>query len=514
MTSQSPQPECSARRFTAFPLSQYPLASPPSARPRSTCALRCPCARPFLSHQGQPPSRGVRRSVSPSAFGPAPASRTNARRWGAPLLYRGALLRCPVGVPVAVRYGTPRVTPTRYDGEGPVLPCAVAWTCRCARSVQRDPASPGRGDASPGPGGRYGVGVARVSEVVHLRLSGVRVRRSACTYTGRSRPAAPPGHAPVPGMTLAFAPTQRVVGSCGETWGWSNRERAQRTRSRPVDRYDMCIVTGKPAPRPPRAPRLPPHHPGVRTHDRDAPSVRYDGAGSVGRRTPGSLAVAPGSSLCPVVVVERAWSRSGTVSADMRRQPDRYPSPARGREPGGVAPSAQVPRSERTSPARPAVPVMLDQGRRGSCAVPLRQDRSCVRGVPSFHPWRSTDRARRVEQHPPELSLHPRSLVRRHGPTARPTLPPDGRPSPGPSRRAPVPVQHRPTDPGFTFPPRSEPSARAASANVRPTARPARPERSSRCRPANPVEVCQGTSVGLAQILGAARLGSCRRRRR
>gem|GEM_PF-4954786 len=47
VTSQSPQPECSARRFTAFPLSQYPLASPPSARPRSTCALRCPCARPL-----------------------------------------------------------------------------------------------------------------------------------------------------------------------------------------------------------------------------------------------------------------------------------------------------------------------------------------------------------------------------------------------------------------------------------------------------------------------------------
>ncbi len=165
-------------------------------------------------------------------------------------------------------------------------------------------------------------------------------------------------------------------------------------------------------------------------------------------------------------------------------------------------------------PARAAVPVMLDQGRRGSCAVPLRQDRSCVRGVPSFPPSRSTDRARRVEQRPPGLSLHPRSLVRRHGPAARPTLPPDGRPSPGPSRRAPVPVQHRPTDPGSTFHPRSEPSARAASANVRPTARPARPERSSRCRPANPVEGCQGTSVGLAQILGAARLGSCRRRRR
>ncbi len=314
VTSQSPQPECSARRFTAFPLSQYPLASPPSARPRSTCALRCPCARPFLSHLGQPPFIGVRRSVLLSAFGPAPASRTNARRWGAPLLYRGALLRCPVGVPVAVRYGTPSVTPTRYDGGGPVLPCAVAWTCRCARSVQRDPASSGRGDASPGPGGRSGVGVARVSEVVRLRVPGVRVRRSACTYTGRSRPAAPPGHAPVPGMTLAFAPTQRVDGSCGETWGWSNRARAQRTRSRPVDRYDMCIGTGKPAPRPPRAPRLPPHHPGVRTHDRDAPSVRYDGAGSVGRRTPGSLAVALGLNVCPVVVVERSWSRSGTVA--------------------------------------------------------------------------------------------------------------------------------------------------------------------------------------------------------
>lgn len=240
--------------------------------------------------------------------------------------------------------------PTRYDGGAPVLPCAVAWTCRCARSVQRDPASPGRGDASPSPGGRSGVGVARVSEVVRLRLSGVRVRRSACTYTGRSRPEAPQGHAPVPGMTLAYAPTQRVDGSCGATWGWSNRARAQRTRSRPVDRYDMCIGTGKPASRPPRAPRLPSPCPGVRTHDRDAPSVRYDGAGSVGRRTPGSLAVAPGSNACPVVVVERAWSRSGTVSADMRRQPDRYPSPARGREPGGVAPSAQVPRSERTSP--------------------------------------------------------------------------------------------------------------------------------------------------------------------
>lgn len=272
-------------RFSALAV---PPASPPSARPCSTCALRRPCARPFLSHQGQPPSRCVRRSVSPSAFGPALASRTNARRWGAPLPYRGALLRCPVGVPVAVRYGTPRVTPTRYDGGGPVLLFAVAWTCRCARSVQRDPASPGRGDASPGPGGRSGVGVARISEGVRLRLSGSQVRRSACTYTGRSPPAAPPGHAPVPGMTLAFAPTQRVGGSCGETWGWSNRARAQRPRSRPVDRYDMCIGTGKPAPRPPPDPRLPSHHPGVRTHDRDAPSVRYDGAGSVGRRTRGA----------------------------------------------------------------------------------------------------------------------------------------------------------------------------------------------------------------------------------
>ncbi|PQV53446.1 hypothetical protein B0G83_102532 [Paraburkholderia sp. BL21I4N1] len=165
---------------------------------------------------------------------------------------------------------------------------------------------------------------------------------------------------------------------------------------------------------------------------------------------------------------------------DMGRQRDRYPSPVRGREPGGVAPSAQVPRSERTSPARAAVPVMLDQ------------DRSCVRGVPSFLPWRSTDRARRVEQRPPGPSPSPPipGTTPRANRTSDP--PPDGRPSHGPSRRVPVSVQTHPTDPGFIFSQRSEPSAaRAASANVRPTARPARPERSSRCRPANPVD-CRG----------------------
>lgn len=257
----------------------------------SVFAVRCRLQRsdpplPF----GRTLAVGVRRCST--------GERCSAARWGA---RRRAVRNAPRDADAVRRWG-------------PGWLFAFAWTCRCARSVQRDPAPSGCGDASPGPGGRYGVGVARVSEGVRLRLSGVRVRRSACTYTGRSRPAAPPGHAPVPGMTLAFSPTQRVDGSCGATWGWSNRARAQRPRSRPVDRYDMCIGTGKPAPRPPHALRLPSPFPGVRTHDRDAPSVRYDGAGSVGRRTPVSLAVALGSNVCPVVVVERAWSRSGTVA--------------------------------------------------------------------------------------------------------------------------------------------------------------------------------------------------------
>ncbi len=203
--SKSQQPKCSARCFTALPLAQYRLALPPRARLRSTCARCCPCA-PLLPYA--PRTASFPRC---SPFGLAFSVRTRSCLPDerpplrvSHLLYRGALLRCPVGVPVAVRYGAPSVTPTRYDGGVRGCSSPLPGT-RCARSVQRDPAPSGRSDASPGPRGRYGVGVDRVSEVVRLPLPRVPVRRRVCKYTGRSRRAAPPGHAPVTGMTLAFA---------------------------------------------------------------------------------------------------------------------------------------------------------------------------------------------------------------------------------------------------------------------------------------------------------------------
>ena len=202
-----PATECFSTTFHRF----SSLAVPPrSSSPRTSslylCALLSPCPAPSSRTKDSllfvvfAVRCRLQRSDPPLPPGRTPAVGVSL------LLYRGALLRCPVGVPVAVRYGTPSVTPTRYDGG-----------VRGCRSLLPGTPMLAQRAARPSPIGseRRVVGSRRTLRCWGCSrqrggapsLPRVPVRRPACTYTGRSRRAAPPGHAPVTGMTLAFAPS-------------------------------------------------------------------------------------------------------------------------------------------------------------------------------------------------------------------------------------------------------------------------------------------------------------------
>ncbi len=212
----SPATECFSTTLHRF----SSLAVPPrSSSPRTSSLYLCA----LLSLCPAPSSR-TRDSLLPVVFAvrcrlqrsdpPLPPGRTPAVGVLL-LLYRGALLRCPVGVPVAVRYGTPSVTPTRYDGEGPGLPFAVAWNpdARAACSATQP----------------HWVGATR------------RRVRADVTVLGLLAPARWSAF-PCLGCRCVAAPVRTP-----------DPRAAQRPRSRPCDRYDGGIrTTAQPGPLPVR----------------------------------------------------------------------------------------------------------------------------------------------------------------------------------------------------------------------------------------------------------------------
>ncbi|MBB2981563.1 hypothetical protein FHX58_004420 [Paraburkholderia tropica] len=170
-------------------------------------------------------------------------------------------------------------------------------------------------------------------------------------------------------------------------------------------------------------------------------------------------------------VVQRAWSRSAHRQRGHEASTRPVAAPRRGAGTGsGCAVRAGA--AKRTHDLRPRSGAgTLDQGRRGSCAVPLRRCRSRVSTVPppsvDVEPF-----ALGASSNPPPVPFHhPASPLRRPGPAARPTLPPsDAAPPPAPSRPRPVPVQHLQTDPDSASRPGQnlQPARRARTYNGQP----------------------------------------------